>query len=96
METLYYDLATQISHMTRSVKIDDDYGGRNATLMAKNIVHRIPDSKPYTKFQSNLIFVDVINYMSLDGEQYSHGQRKCLSFLREIYGDQHLVLSDLC
>lgn len=96
MENSFYDLANQISIITKCLKTGDESGARNATLIAKNINARMADNKTYTKFQVNLVFVDVLNFMTLDSDKFSDGQRKCIAFLREIYGDQNIVLSDIC
>ncbi len=96
MDNLFYDLAIQMSNMTKYLKSGDEYGARNASLIAKNVAQKIPDTKPYSKFQANLIFVEVLNFLALEGSVHDASQRKCLSMLKDIYGDQHVVLSDIC
>jgi hypothetical protein len=96
MDNRYYDLARCMTNAMKCLLLGDEIGVSNQASLCQNVIQTIPEDHFYTKFHMNLVFVEFFNIMSLDAEAHFHTQTKSLKLVRELYGDDHVVLSDIC
>lgn len=99
----YYQLARHITALVKCVCEEDEDGAHSAALAAKILLNDTDTviSESFTKFQMNLVFLEFFNLV-IGTEQQQQQQMDagwettCLSFFRDILGENNLLLSDIC
>lgn len=93
--SVFYELAAGVASLIRSIAEDDLL---SLTIHSKNMrdkVKRMDDKQPYSPFYINIVFADLLK-LPLDTAQDLELQTTVLKRISEIYGENHLLLGDLC
>lgn len=90
-----YELASQVANLVSSVKAGNELGMRKSVVLSKEIIYKY-QLRSYNKMQINLVFKELIHFVSTDADVDASLRNKCMTLLREIFGDDHHVLSEIC
>jgi hypothetical protein len=96
MDKKYYSLAQFVTNAMKCIAMGDDISAYNQGSLCKDILRNLPDNAFYTKLATNLVFSEFFTIMSMDSRDNRECQTKCVKLLQDVYGEDHLVLSDLC
>lgn len=96
MDDKYYRIAKCVTNAIKCVELGDANGANNQSSLCKEFLLAIPGDQFYTKVHMHLVFEEFFRVMSLDPEVNFHFQAKSLNLIRDLYGNDHPVLSDIC
>lgn len=93
--SVYYELASHAVAIVESVSIGDDYTTSARSRAMKDTVKRMDDKQPYSPFHLSLIFSSLLK-LPIETEEDVNLQLEIALRIKDIYGENHIVLGDLC
>lgn len=93
--SVYYELASHAAAIVDAVSSGDDYTASARLRVMKDSVKRMDDKQPYSPFHLSLIFSSLFK-LPIETEEEVDLQLTIALRIKDIYGENHIVLGDLC
>lgn len=93
--SVYYELAGHAAAIVDAVSSGDDYTASARSRAMKDTVKRMDDKQPYSPFHLSLIFSSLLK-LPIETEEDVNLQLEIALRIKDIYGENHIVLGDLC
>jgi len=93
--SVYYELAGHAAAVVEAVSSGDDYTASARSRAMKDTVKRMDDKQPYSPFHLSLIFSSLLK-LPIETEEDVNLQLEIALRIKDIYGENHIVLLDLC
>lgn len=93
--SVYYDLGGHVTAIVNFVLSGDEYATSARARAMKDVVKRMDDKLSYSPFHLNLVFSSLFKLPN-DTTDEVNLQLEVTLRLKDIFGDNHVVLGDLC
>lgn len=93
--SVYYELAGHVTAIVNSVSCGDDFTTSARARTMKDAVKRMDEKQPYSPFHLSLIFSSLLKLPN-ETEGEVNLQLEIALRIKDIYGDNHIVLGDIC
>lgn len=93
--SVYYDLGGHVAAIVSAVLCGDEYAASACARAMKDTVIRMDEKLAYSSFHLNLVFSSLFK-LPIESIEEVNLQVEATLRLKDIFGDSHVVLGDLC
>lgn len=93
--SVFHELAATVASLIRSISADDLASMTLHSKAMKDKLRRMDDTQPFSPFYITTVFADLLK-LPLETQEDIELQSSVLQRISEIYGENHLLLGDLC